>query len=117
MATVPASDDPAADQLRDLLLEESPEFAALWDEHEVGPRVGPKRFRHPLAGTLELHCSILTTDSPTERLVVFSPAPGSQAEQQLRLLASWSSRVAGPLHAVPAPRLDNADLIGAHGAR
>jgi transcriptional regulator with XRE-family HTH domain len=109
--------DSAADELRDLLLEESPEFTVLWGEHEVGPRTGPKRFRHPIAGMLELHCSILTTESPTERLVVFSPVPGSQAEQRLRLLAASFTRVGEPMHAVPVPMFESAGVIDAHGGR
>lgn len=52
-----AGDDDEACELVDSLLRESPEFAALWERHEVANRVGTlKRFVHPLVGPLTLDC-------------------------------------------------------------
>jgi transcriptional regulator with XRE-family HTH domain len=81
--------DPEADELVALLLAESEEFAALWGRHEVGRRtVLEKRFVHPLVGELTLDCQNLVSDNLSERLVVFSAAPGSVDEARLRKLAS-----------------------------
>ncbi|MBS1891379.1 MAG: helix-turn-helix domain-containing protein [Actinobacteria bacterium] len=80
--------DPEADALVARLLAESEEFAALWGRHEVGRRaVLEKRFVHPLVGELTLDCQNLVSDNLSERLVVFSAAPGSVDEARLRMLA------------------------------
>jgi transcriptional regulator with XRE-family HTH domain len=81
-------DDPDADELVSVLLERSKEFAALWERHEITDRSGSvKRFRNPLAGELVLDCQILTSENVTERLVVFTPLPGSDDADKLDLLA------------------------------
>lgn len=80
--------DPEADELVTRLLAESEEFAALWERHEVGRRSATdKRFIHPLVGDLTLDCQNLTSENVTERLVVFSAAPGSVDEARLEMLA------------------------------
>jgi hypothetical protein len=82
-------DDPEVDELVAVLQQESEECAVLWDAHEVGTRSGAtKRFLHPLAGTLELQCQILTAENATERLVVFVPSPGSDDERRLASLTA-----------------------------
>jgi hypothetical protein len=79
--------DPEAEELVALLLAESEEFADLWDRHEVGRRtVIEKRFVHPLVGELTLDCQNLVSQNLSERLVVFSAAPGSVDEARLRRL-------------------------------
>jgi transcriptional regulator with XRE-family HTH domain len=88
-----AGDDPEAGELVDHLLRESGEFAALWERHEVGSRSGTlKRFVHPLVGTLTLDCQILTAENLTERLVVFTAAPGSEDADRLGLLSVIGSQ-------------------------
>jgi transcriptional regulator with XRE-family HTH domain len=82
-----ASDDPECRELVDTLLRESPEFAALWERHEVKGRSETlKRFIHPLVGALTLDCQVLTAENLTERLVVYTAAPGSEDADRLQLL-------------------------------
>jgi len=82
------SHDPEADELVDALLAESPEFAALWNRHEVAVRGDErKRIVHPSVGLLTLDCQILTAENLTERLVVFTATPGSEDAERLTLLA------------------------------
>ncbi len=38
-------------------------------------------------GTLELDCQILTAENKTERMIVFTAAPGSEDAEKLKLLA------------------------------
>jgi hypothetical protein len=52
----------------------------------------------------------------TDRIALFSPAPGSQAAQRLRLLAASFTRVGEPRQ-VPVPMLESAGLIDADGGR
>ena len=69
-------------------LAESPEFARLWDEHEVSVRRDThKRVITPAVGMLELDCQILTAENQTERLIVFTAEPGSEDAERLKLLA------------------------------
>jgi hypothetical protein len=88
--------DPEADELVATLLAVSEEFAALWDRHEVGRRTAvEKRFVHPLVGELSLDCQNLVSQNLSERLVVFSAAPGSVDEARLRMLAELASAPVG----------------------
>jgi hypothetical protein len=88
--------DPEADELVATLLAESAEFATLWDRHEVGRRTAvEKRFVHPLVGELSLDCQNLVSQNLSERLVVFSAAPGSVDEARLRMLAELASAPVG----------------------
>ncbi|HVX31819.1 MAG TPA: helix-turn-helix transcriptional regulator [Solirubrobacterales bacterium] len=83
-----AGEDPEANELVERLLAESPEFAELWERHEVGVRRDTrKRLIHPTVGLLELDCQILTAENETERLVIFTAAPGSEHAERLRLLS------------------------------
>ncbi len=88
-----AGEDPEARELVDHLLRESNEFAALWERHEVrGPGATLKRFVHPLVGPLTLDCQILTAEDLTERLVVFTAAPGSDDAHRVALLSVIGSQ-------------------------
>ena len=79
--------DPADPEPRDIieaLLHDSPEFAALWDEHEVGLAADiRKRIAHPAIGVIELDCLILTAENQTEKLVVFTATPGREDAERL----------------------------------
>ncbi|WNV88308.1 helix-turn-helix transcriptional regulator [Umezawaea sp. Da 62-37] len=69
------------------LSEQSADFRALWDGHEVGFLHGkPKRFRHPTVGDLELHCQMLFDNDQQQALLVFTATPGSESDEKLRLL-------------------------------
>ncbi len=67
----------------------SDRFRRLWARADVRARThGRKAYRHPLVGLLELHQeNFALPDEPGMELLVLSAAPGSPAEDGLRLLA------------------------------
>ncbi|MDT0269598.1 helix-turn-helix transcriptional regulator [Streptomyces sp. DSM 44915] len=76
----------------------SERFRRLWARADVRARThGRKVFRHPLVGLLELHQEnfALPDDSGME-LLVLSAAPGSAAEDGLRLLAGLAAEANDP---------------------
>lgn len=80
--------DPVAGELVGALRTRSAEFAELWDQHDVAVRRSDrKRVLHPAVGLVELDFDVLATARQDQRLIVFSPAPGSSAVSQLELLA------------------------------
>ncbi|MGB8649892.1 MAG: helix-turn-helix transcriptional regulator [Mycobacteriales bacterium] len=68
--------EPAWKDLLRRLREESPEFAAYWERHEVlGPEPGHKRFVHPAVGLLCLDFTHLWLDQRVgTRMTVYTPA-------------------------------------------
>lgn len=69
------------------LLRTSPEFAALWAEHEVAEKHPlTKRFVHPEVGELTLHCQTLLDTETSQRLLVFTATPGTEDADKLALL-------------------------------
>ncbi len=65
--------DPLVTALVGRLRAASPEFAALWDLHEVAVRHGSRmRVLHPVIGPIELDCETLLTPSEDQRLLVFT---------------------------------------------
>ena len=78
---------PAAD-LAQQLRRISPQFAAIWDEQQVGLRYSePKRFTHPEVGRLDLHCQTLLDPDTDHTLLVFTATPGTPSHDTLQLLA------------------------------
>lgn len=77
-----------AAELADALLEQSEEFRALWELHEIGlrPREG-KRFVHAELGRLELECQTLVDPKQSHSLLVYTAAPGSESYEKLQLLS------------------------------
>ena len=72
---------------------ESPEFAALWAQHEVGVTfTGTKRVVHPQVGTIALHCQVLVDPDQSQSLLVFTATPGSEDHDKLQLLAVIGSQ-------------------------
>jgi transcriptional regulator with XRE-family HTH domain len=72
----------------DALLAASPEFAAIWAEHDVNAAfTGLKRFQHPRLGYLELHCQTLLDPDQSQVLLVFTAIPGSESQEKLQLLS------------------------------
>lgn len=70
------------------LRESSPEFAAVWDAHEIGLSYSePKRFTHPEVGRLDLHCQTLIDPDTDHTLLVFTATPGTPSHDTLQLLA------------------------------
>ncbi len=96
-----AGREPHDRALRELVGElstQSTEFGALWAAHDIQLRHhGAKRLRHPVVGPLELTYQGLqlpTLPRAVHELSVYTAAPGSPAEEQLKLLASWSAPTA-----------------------
>ncbi|MGQ4516397.1 MmyB family transcriptional regulator [Streptomyces sp. DW26H14] len=82
-------EDPRLASLIGELAMGSERFRRLWARADVRARThGPKAYRHPLVGLLELHQeNFALPDEPGMELLVLSAPPGSPAEDGLRLLA------------------------------
>jgi transcriptional regulator with XRE-family HTH domain len=87
--------------LVDELSRESPEFAALWRDHDVRDTYeGPKRVRHPKAGVIALEYSTFAVDGrPDLSLVIYNPATSKDVEKIRSLVKPRASapRRRGPL--------------------
>ncbi|MDI2127700.1 helix-turn-helix domain-containing protein [Yinghuangia seranimata] len=83
-------DDPRLASLIGELAMGSDRFRRLWARADVRARThGRKAYHHPLVGLLELHQENFALPDATGReLIVLSAAPGSPAEDGLRLLAA-----------------------------
>jgi hypothetical protein len=80
-------DDARAAALVRRLLAASPEFAALWAEHDVAVRRSDtKTVLHPAVGALELDCEVMLSANHEQRLIVYTARPGSEAAERLQLL-------------------------------
>jgi transcriptional regulator with XRE-family HTH domain len=72
----------------DELLSESPEFAQLWEAHEVGlTHDHEKRVQHPAVGVLELQCQLLHDLGQGQTLLVLTATPGTESYDKLQLLS------------------------------
>ncbi|HEY4849786.1 MAG TPA: helix-turn-helix transcriptional regulator [Streptosporangiaceae bacterium] len=70
------------------LLATSPQFAAMWEAHEVESRRPLiKRVDHPLTGPLEFECQVLHIPHAGQRLITYCAAPGSPTQAAFRRLA------------------------------
>ncbi|MYW08973.1 helix-turn-helix domain-containing protein [Streptomyces sp. SID2563] len=91
-ATARRGDDAASRSLVARCRAASPDFAALWDRHEVAVRRShPYRLVHPDLGRIDLDCEVLATPAADQRLRIFTPPPG-------RATALDELRVRGPRH-------------------
>jgi transcriptional regulator with XRE-family HTH domain len=93
-----AGRDPQNTALRHLIGElskGSPEFRTRWAAQNVRTyRRGSKSFRHPEVGHLTLaYHSMSVPVSATDNMTmcVYTPEPGSDTEERMRVLASWSA--------------------------
>ncbi len=85
LARYPA--DPAVAGLVAELRDGSPEFARLWDRHDV--QAAPtltKTFRHPAVGDITLDCDSLKLTDRDQHLVLYTARPGSRDADTLALL-------------------------------
>jgi transcriptional regulator with XRE-family HTH domain len=74
-------------ELIDTLTTSSAEFQRLWSQQQVAiRRADRKRLRHPAIGEIELNCLSLLSEDGGQRLLWFTPPPGSAAVEQLELL-------------------------------
>jgi transcriptional regulator with XRE-family HTH domain len=90
--------DPDDAEARELVeaLQVSPEFRALWEQHQVGRKLDTsKRVAHPEVGLMTLDCQILTAENQTEKLVVFTATPGSEDAEKLALLGVIGTYASG----------------------
>ncbi|MEV0426460.1 helix-turn-helix transcriptional regulator [Micromonospora sp. NPDC050495] len=77
-----------AGELVRALQQASPEFAELWDRHEVATRFADhKTLIHPELGPIELDCQVLFTEDQSQALLVLTAPPRSEGDEKLRLLA------------------------------
>ncbi|NJP89841.1 helix-turn-helix domain-containing protein [Nonomuraea sp. FMUSA5-5] len=79
--------DPAITGLVDDLRAGSPDFARLWERHDV--QAAPtltKTFRHPVVGEITVACDALELTDSDQHLVLYSAPPGSPAAEALALL-------------------------------
>lgn len=96
--------DEASSALVARLRAASEEFCALWDAHEVAVRRRSRmRVLHPEVGPIVFDYEVLLTPSQDQRLLVFTPPPGSPGADSLALLAvlgpatAHRSHLAGPV--------------------
>jgi transcriptional regulator with XRE-family HTH domain len=82
--------------LVDELCSTSPEFAAMWRDHDVQSHAdGLKVLQHPLAGKLSLEFSGFAVDGrPDLSLVIYNPATPEDAQKVRALLEPLSKRPA-----------------------
>ncbi|MCH6230436.1 helix-turn-helix transcriptional regulator [Microbacterium sp. CFH 31415] len=70
------------------LLAESPEFAALWEAHEVrSTHAREKRLQHPEVGVMDMQCQILIDPEQGQTLLVLTATPGTESYERLQLLS------------------------------
>jgi transcriptional regulator with XRE-family HTH domain len=85
LARYPA--DPAVTGLIDELRAGSPDFARLWERHDVQPAPTlTKTFRHPVVGEVTVDCDSLTLTDRDQNLVLYSAPQGSPGAEALALL-------------------------------
>lgn len=76
-----------AGELVRLLHGTSPEFAEIWDRHEVARRYADhKTLIHPELGEIEVDCQVLFTEDQSQALLVLTAPPRSDGAEKLRLL-------------------------------
>ncbi|GAA4617815.1 helix-turn-helix transcriptional regulator [Actinoallomurus liliacearum] len=80
------SHSPAGELVR-TLQRASPEFAELWERHEVAKRFEDhKTLVHPELGPIEVDCQVLFTEDQSQALLVLTAAPNTEDHEKLRLL-------------------------------
>ncbi len=86
-------DAPELDALIDELHEHSPEFARLWELHDVATRGSDRRlFRHPTVGDLTLDSETLYLGDTGQRMTVYQAPPGTADHRALLKLARSTYR-------------------------
>lgn len=90
--------DPRVEALISELIERSPLFRRVWEEHGVVKRMsGRKTFNHPEVGVIELDWDRLTVPGAGGQvLMVYSAEPGTPAATALTLLATLAATAAQP---------------------
>jgi len=95
-----AGRDPSDRGLSDLIGElatRSDGFASRWARHDVRlHRTARKRLANRVVGEIELTGDALDLAGDGLTMIAYSAEPGSQAEDQLKLLATWSATARTP---------------------
>ncbi|MGI5120694.1 helix-turn-helix transcriptional regulator [Marinactinospora thermotolerans] len=79
--------DPMVTGLVDELRDASPDFARLWQRHDVqAAQTLTKTFRHPVVGEITVDCDSLALTDRDQHLVLYSAQPGSPDAEALALL-------------------------------
>ena len=93
-----AGRDPHNRDLRDLIGElstVSDEFRTRWAAHNVRlHHGGRKQFNHPDVGYIDLAYHTMDVSAHRDRalaLTIYSPEPGTDSEDRIKLLASWAA--------------------------
>ena len=77
-----------AGELVKALQKASPEFAGLWERHEVAKRFEDhKILLHPELGEIEVDCQVLFTEDQSQALLVLTAPPRTEGWEKLQLLA------------------------------
>ncbi len=86
--------DPSVTGLVEDIRNGSPEFARLWQRHDV--QAAPmltKTFRHPTVGPITVDCDSLALTDRDQNLVLYSAAKGSRDAEALALLSVIGTQV------------------------
>ncbi|MFI6789217.1 helix-turn-helix transcriptional regulator [Nonomuraea sp. NPDC050383] len=80
--------DPGIQALVAEMLALSPEFAEMWDRHEVEVRRDQRKvIHHPVVGDIHMTCQVLPVpDRDDLRLVIYTTEPGSPSHRAMREL-------------------------------
>jgi len=85
--------DPALAELVTELLHSSPEFASLWQRHDVRYRRSDRKsFHHPAVGDITFLYESLDTGQDGQRLAVYQTAPGTRDHEAMIMLALAADR-------------------------
>lgn len=77
-----------AAQIVAALRERSPEFAEMWERHEVTQRFEDRKtLVHPSLGRIEVDCQVLFTDNHAQALLVMTTRPGTESHSKMELLS------------------------------
>lgn len=81
-------DDPDISALIADLLAGSEEFTELWASHDVAatPTLCTT-FEHPSVGPIAVSCDVLDIADRDQRVIIYTPVPGSPSDDAMRLLA------------------------------
>ncbi len=87
-AVTAGGSDARASEIVRRLLAVSPEFAEVWEQHEVSRRFDDhKTLVHPELGEIEVDCQALFTENQAQVLLVLTAAPGTADAEKLQLLS------------------------------
>ncbi|CAI9416232.1 helix-turn-helix transcriptional regulator [Nocardioides sp. T2.26MG-1] len=82
-------DDAEARALVADLLERSEEFRGVWERQDVAVRRSDRKtLVHPRLGELPVNCLTLESEDATQRLLWFTPVPGTRSVEQFELLST-----------------------------